>query len=294
MNKCTLCPRKCGIDRDSKPGVCHAKSEAVVNLYQLHFGEEPIISGTRGSGTVFFSGCNLGCIFCQNHSISSTGNGDIKTPDELASIYLELQNKGAHNINLVTPMHFASKVARSLEIARLNGLTLPVAINTGGYDLPETLSVFDGVVDIYMPDFKFWSEKIAQELAHAPDYRERAMEAIATMYRQVGPVVIGDDDMLKRGMIVRHLHLPGKLFDSKHILEYLTKTYGDSIFISLMSQYTPMPQLDAIAGCPDYLRRTVNPEHYDRLNDLLIDLGQNNAFVQDMESTGDDLIPDFK
>lgn len=294
MNKCTLCPRQCGIDRDTRKGACHAQSEAVVNLYQLHFGEEPIISGEAGSGTVFFSGCSLGCIFCQNYKISNTGNGEVKSPSELADIYLELQNKGANNINLVTPMHFATKVAESIRIAKGAGLVIPVAINTGGYDSVETLRVFDGLVDIYMPDFKFWSPSIANELAHAPDYRERAIDAIAEMYRQTGAPIIGDDGMLKKGIIVRHLHLPGKLFDSKHILDYLLKTYGNNIYISLMSQYTPMPQLANMPNCPDYMKRTVNPEHYDRLIDILAYSDQENCFAQELASTGDEMIPDFK
>lgn len=294
MNACKLCPRQCGINRNETPGYCHAKADAVVNLNQLHFGEEPIISGTRGSGTVFFSGCNLGCIFCQNHVISSTIKGETKSPEELATIYLSLQERGAHNINLVTPMHFAIPVAESLRIARSAGLRAPVAINTGGYDSVETISVFDGLVDIYMPDFKFWTSNTSKELSNVTDYKEVAISAIKAMYDQVGPAELGDDGMLKRGVIVRHLHLPGKLFESKHILEYLINTYGNNIYISLMSQYTPMPHLSGLTRCPDYLKRTVNPEHYDRLIDILAYSNQENAFAQELESTGDELIPDFK
>lgn len=192
---------------------------------------------------------------------------------------------GAHNINLVTPMHFAPKIAESL---KMSDLSIPVAVNTGGYDSVESLKMLSGLVDIYMPDFKFWSSSLSSSLAHAPDYREVAIEAIDEMYSQVGPAVTGDDGLLKRGLIVRHLALPGQLFDSKHILEYLCNRYGNNIYISLMSQYTPMP------GVPKSLNRTVNPEHYWRLNDLLCDLDQTNAFVQDISSTGDELIPDFK
>ena len=280
-----LCPRQCGIDRSVKPGFCKVGDVPVVNLYKLHFGEEPVISGTKGSGTVFFSGCNLECCFCQNHEISFTGRGSVYTPSELAGIYSDLQSQGAHNINLVTPMHFAPWVAESL---RMSSLDIPVAVNTGGYDSVDTLKMLRGLVDIYMPDFKFWSSSLSSSLAHAPDYREVAMAAIDEMYSQVGPVVIGDDGLLKRGLIVRHLTLPGQLFDSKHILEYLCNKYGNNIYISLMSQYTPMP------GVPKSIDRTVNPEHYWRLNDLLCDLDQTNAFVQDISSVGDELIPDFK
>lgn len=280
-----LCPRQCGIDRSVKPGFCKVGDVPVVNLYKLHFGEEPVISGTKGSGTVFFSGCNLGCCFCQNHEISFTGRGSVYTPSELAGIYSDLQSQGAHNINLVTPMHFAPWVSESL---RMSSPDIPVAVNTGGYDSVDTLKMLRGLVDIYMPDFKFWSSSLSSSLAHASDYREIAMAAIDEMYSQVGPVVIGDDGLMKRGLIVRHLTLPGQLFDSKHILEYLCNKYGNDIYISLMSQYTPMP------GVPKSIDRTVNPEHYWRLNDLLCDLDQTNAFVQDISSVGDELIPDFK
>ena len=286
--KCCLCPRKCGADRDVRPGFCKTGYDPVVNLYKLHHGEEPVISGTRGSGTVFFSGCNLGCIFCQNHEISFTGRGTSYTPSGLSGIYSELESSGAHNINLVTPMHFAPAISESL---KMSSLSIPVAVNTGGYDSVETLKLLDGLVDIYMPDFKFWSPSLSQDLARAADYREVCMAAIDEMYRQTGSVVLGSDGLLKKGLIVRHLSLPGQLFDSKHILEYLSLKYGNNIYISLMSQYTPMPAIPAKFG---FLQKTVNPTHYWQLNDLLCDLGQTNAFVQDISSIGDDLIPDFR
>ena len=286
--KCYQCPRQCGSDRSVKPGFCKVGYDPVVNLYKLHYGEEPIISGTRGSGTVFFSGCNLGCIFCQNNSISSTGNGTVYSPLELSKIYSDLESQGAHNINLVTPMHFAPAIAESLKASSLN---IPVAVNTGGYDSVDSLKLLDGLIDIYMPDFKFWSSSLASKLCKAPNYKEVAMAAIDEMYRQVGPVVLDDDGMLRKGLIVRHLAMPGQLFDSKHILEYLCEKYSNNIYISLMSQYTPMPHLK---DCPDFLYKTLNPEHYDRLNDLLCDLGQERAFVQDTSSIGSEMIPDFK
>ncbi len=287
LMKCYLCPRKCGADRLVSTGFCKVGYDPVVNIYKLHYGEEPLISGSRGSGTVFFSGCNLGCIFCQNHDISFTGKGTTYTPSGLADIYRDLESQGAHNINLVTPMHFAPSVAESL---RLSNLSIPVAVNTGSYDSVESLKMLDGLVDIYMPDFKYWSPTLGSQLAHAQDYREVCMEAIDEMYRQVGPVVIGDDGLLKRGLIVRHLTLPGQLFDSKHILEYLCMKYGNNIYISLMSQYTPMPGLSESFG---FLQKTVNPAHYWQLNDLLCNMGQTNAFVQDTSSIGEELIPDF-
>lgn len=297
---CALCPRKCGINRYEKTGFCSMGALPVVNLYMLHHGEEPPISGhlgtedTRGSGTVFFEGCSLKCIFCQNSKISGgpTGKGEEADSDRLADIYLELQDKGAYNINLVTPMHFAPTVADSIRTAKCNGLTIPVAVNTGGYEEVSTLKLFDGLVDIYMPDFKVWDPKIAGQILRAPDYADKAISALREMFRQVGPANIDPDTgLMTRGLIVRHLMLPGKLFDTKKILDFLTDKFGNDIYISLMSQYTPMPTLPE--GAPEYLRRTVPSGHYDSASDYLIDKGQVNAFVQDSSSQGDLLIPDF-
>ena len=301
LEHCTLCPRKCGINRYEKTGFCSMGALPVVNLYMLHHGEEPPISGRlgtedkRGSGTVFFEGCSAKCIFCQNSKISGgpTGKGEGADSSRLAKIYLELQDKGAYNINLVTPMHFAPVIADSIKRAKDNGLKIPVAVNTGGYDEVDTLKMLDGLVDIYMPDFKVWDPKIAGQILHAPDYADKAASAIREMFRQVGPADIDPDtNLMTRGMIVRHLMLPGKLFDTKKILDFLTGEFGNDIYISLMSQYTPMPTLPTDA--PDFLRRTVPSGHYDSASDYLIDKGQINAFVQDSSSQGDLLIPAFK
>jgi len=261
----------------------------VVNLTKLHFGEEPVISGERGSGTVFFEGCSLGCIFCQNHEISRgyTNKGKEVTVEELSEMFLSLQKMGAHNINLVTFMHFAPSVREALVIAKQNGLTIPVAANISGYENPETLKSLEGLIDIYMPDFKFWDKKLSLELAHASNYSDCAKLAIAEMFSQVGEAVIADDGLMKKGLIVRHLMLPGKLFDSKKIIDYLTDTYGDKIYISLMNQYTPMP------GAQGYLSNKLKIEHYESMCEYLMVKEQNNAFVQDSDASGTDLIPDF-
>ena len=297
---CALCPRKCCINRYEKTGFCSMGALPVINLYMLHHGEEPPISGhlgtedTRGSGTVFFEGCSLKCIFCQNSKISGgpTGKGEKADSDRLADIYLELQDKGAYNINLVTPMHFSPVIADSIRTAKCNGLTIPVAVNTGGYEEVSTLKLFDGLVDIYMPDFKVWDPKIAGQILRAPDYADKAIAALREMFRQTGPVDIDPDTgLMRKGMIVRHLMLPGKLFDTKKILDFLTGEFGNDIYISLMSQYTPMPTLPEEA--PEYLRRTVPSGHYDSASDYLMNKGQVNAFVQDSSSQGDLLIPDF-
>ena len=301
---CTLCPRKCKVNRSESVGFCGMGSDAVVNLAMLHHGEEPPISGflaekdERGSGTVFFEGCSLKCPFCQNRVISQgpTGKGQICDADALADICLSLKDQGAYNINLVTPMHFAPTVADSIIKARGLGLDIPVAINCGGYEAVETVKIFDGLVDIFMPDFKFWDMRLSSDILRAPDYREAAILAIREMYKITGPVVLDDDTgLMKKGLIVRHLMMPGQLFDTKKILDHLTSEYGNNIYISLMNQYTPMPHLKDI-DCKrlDILTRTLPKGHYDSAVDHLADLGQTMAFVQDESSQGDMMIPPFK
>lgn len=291
FENCNLCPRKCGVDRTGgKTGFCKMPAQPVVNLIKLHYGEEPIISGKNGSGTVFFEGCNLGCVFCQNYFISRgpTEHGTQMDSNSLAEAYLSLRDRGANNINLVTPMHFAPAVADSIAIAKDKGLDIPVAVNCSGYDLVSTLKLFDGLVDIYMPDMKYFSSKISSEYSHAPDYFSVCASAIDEMFRQTGDIVLGDDGLLKKGIIVRHLILPGGLFDSKHVIDYLTSRYGNRIFISLMSQYTPMP------ACTGKLSKRP-PKHFcDSLADYLTSKDQINAFVQEYGSAGNEMIPDFK
>ena len=288
---CNLCPRRCGADRTGgKTGYCRMPGFPVVNLIKLHYGEEPIISGDKGSGTVFFEGCSLGCVFCQNYTISRgpTGSGMKMDSSSLADAYLKLQDDGANNINLVTPMHFAPAVADSISVAKTRGLKIPVAVNCSGYDLVSTLKLFDGLVDIYMPDMKYFSPKFSSGYSNAKDYFAVCCQAIDEMVRQTGDIVMGDDGLIKKGVIVRHLILPGGLFDSKHVLDYLTSRYGNRIFISLMSQYTPMP------ACTGRLKERPSKRTCESLADYLASKGQTNAFIQEYESSGNEMIPDFK
>ena len=290
FNNCNLCPRRCGADRSSgKTGFCGMPDHPVVNLIKLHYGEEPVISGTKGSGTVFFEGCSLGCVFCQNYSISRgpTGRGTVMDSSSLSDAYLRLQDEGANNINLVTPLHFAPAVADSIAKAKSSGLKIPVAINCSGYDLVSTLKLFDGLVDIYMPDMKYFSSKLSAEYSHAPDYFSVCAGAVDEMVRQTGDIVLGDDGLLKKGVIVRHLILPGALFDSKHVIDYLTSRYGNRIYISLMSQYTPMPSAEG------KLKERPTQRSCESLADYLAACGQENAFVQEYDSSGKEMIPDF-
>lgn len=271
----------------------------VVNIYRLHFGEEPCISGTRGSGTVFFEGCDLGCRFCQNYRISNgaTGKGQVCRAEELAGIYMELQEQGAHNINLVTPMHFAPDVADSIRAARAGGLNIPAALNISGYDRTYTIELFEGAADIFLTDFKFYSPELSLAVCGVRDYMQNAVKALDTMVSMAGKPVFGTDGMLVSGVIVRHLMLPGHLFDTKKILDLLLDRYGDGIIISLMNQYTPTKQAISLCGqnkLPAEFAGRVNKEHYDAMCDYLSLSGHPCCYMQTEDASGDDWIPEFR
>ncbi len=290
LSECTLCPRNCKVDRLSgKIGFCGAGEKIKIARAALHFWEEPCISGENGSGTVFFSHCNMGCIFCQNYKISSLGQGKIVTENEIYDIFMSLQEQGSNNINLVTPTHYIPQLANVLKNAKNNGLKIPVLYNCGGYENPDSLRLLEGLIDIYLPDMKYFSDKYAKLYSNAPDYFKTAKAAISEMYRQVGKFKINKDGIMEKGMIVRHLLLPGLLFDSKKILDYLYETYGDNIFISIMSQYTPMPQVCDIPR----LNKKVDKKYYDTLISYAQNIGITNAFIQEGEAASESFIPEF-
>ena len=291
LSNCILCPRKCGSDRISgKTGYCGMPANLMVARAALHMWEEPCISGATGSGTVFFSGCNLKCVYCQNHSIALGDCGKAITIQRLAEIFLELQEKGAANINLVTPTHYIPQIRQTLILAKENGLTLPIVYNTGSYESIDALRLLEGLVDIYLPDLKYYSSDLSLEYSHAGDYFQVATAAIAEMCRQVGsPVFDEDTGMMKRGMIVRHLVLPGQTKDSKKILRHLYETFGNNIYISIMNQYTPLPH---VAQIPE-LNRSVTLEEYDRVINFALHLGIQNAFIQEGETATESFIPPF-
>lgn len=288
MAVCELCPRRCGADRSVGRGVCGADDTLRVARAALHMWEEPCITGARGSGTVFFSGCPLRCVYCQNYEISRGIAGRAITVRRLADIFLELQSQGAHNINLVTPTHYVPQILAALELARAGGLSLPVVYNSGGYELPETLRSLRGFVDIYMPDFKYASPALAQAYSGAPDYPDVAKAALAEMVAQCGTARF-DGDVMTRGVLVRHLVLPGCTRDSKAILKYLRETYGDSIYISIMRQFTPTP------ACRDYpeLNRRLSRREYDAVVDYALSLGIENGFTQEGAAAKESFIPPF-
>lgn len=290
QKNCCLCPRNCGIDRlAGQKGFCGVTAEIMVARAALHMWEEPCISGKEGSGAVFFSGCSLGCVFCQNRAISRGQSGKMITVERLAEIFLDLQRQKANNINLVTAGHFLVQVREALILAKKQGLTIPVVYNSSGYEKAEMLQLLDGLVDIYLPDFKYMESDLAGKYSHAKDYPEIAREALAEMVRQAGTPEFDDRGMMKKGVIVRHLLLPGHVRNSRKVLEYLYETYKDQIYISLMNQYTPMP---AVLEDPQ-LSRKVTAREYDRLLDHAISLVVTNCFIQEGETAKESFIPEF-
>lgn len=295
-SSCMLCPRECGVDRSVQVGRCHVGADAVVARASLHMWEEPCISGENGSGTVFFTGCPLSCVYCQNRMISGGDNGVVLGSSELADVFLKLQDIGAHNINLVTPTHFVHQIVTALENAKGRGLCVPIVYNSSGYESVPTLKYLDGLVDIYLPDCKYFSPNISAKYSAAPDYFSCTALALAEMYRQVGPPQfqsVGSEDempLMSRGMIVRHMILPGYVEDSKSVLRYLYSTFGDNIYISIMNQYTP---LENVAGYPEINRRVTEVE-YNTVVDYAVSLGIENAFVQEGEAATESFIPDFE
>lgn len=290
LKECRLCPRNCGIDRLSgKFGFCQSGSKARVARSALHFWEEPCISGTKGSGTVFFSGCTLKCIFCQNYKISRSSFGEEIDTHRLAELFLIQQKNGALNINLVTPTHYVPQIAEALDTAKSNGLSIPIVYNSSGYEKVETIKMLDGYIDIYLPDFKYFSDKYAVAYSNAPKYFEYASKSLEEMVRQTGSVKFNSEGIASSGTIVRHLMLPGLLFDSKKILDYLHAAYSDDIYISIMNQYTPVnPEF-----LPSKLQKKVSWEYYNCLLDYAVNIGIKNAYIQDKETAKESFIPEF-
>lgn len=292
LSECTLCPRECRVDRNAgKIGYCGQTARLTAARAALHFWEEPCLSGTNGSGAVFFSGCNLRCVYCQNREIALGQAGREITPTRLSDIFLALQEKQAHNINLVTPTHFIPQIVAALDSAKRRGLCVPVVYNTSAYEKPEILRFLEGLVDIYLPDFKYFDADLSERYSHAPDYFEVASGAVSEMVRQVGTPVFtdGEDSLMTRGVIVRHLLLPGCEKDSRRILRYLHDTYKNDIYVSIMNQYTPLAQVSSIPS----LNRRISEEEYERIVDYAIRIGIENGFIQEGETASESFIPAF-
>lgn len=293
MNKyedCLLCPRKCGINRSTgQTGVCGVSSEIKVARAALHYWEEPCISGKRGSGAVFFSGCSLHCVFCQNREISDGKAGKVISKERLSDIFMELAVKGANNINLVTPGQYIPDIVWAVNDAKSRGMKLPIVYNTSGYENVTELKLLEGIVDVYLPDFKYMDSTLSAMYSRAKDYPSVAKQALSEMVRQQPDVVIDDaTGLIQKGVIVRQLLLPGHVNDAKAVLKYLYDTYHDHVYISMMSQFTPI----ALKDYPE-INRTVTRREYERLVDYALKIGITNAFIQEGDVAKDSFIPAF-
>lgn len=298
---CELCPRKCNIEREQgQRGFCGMTDEVYVARVAPHFWEEPCLSGTKGSGTVFFSGCNLRCVYCQNHKIAAGMSGKSFSVAELAEAFRSLERQGCHNINLVTPSHFVPQIKEALSVANVG---IPIVYNTSSYECVQTLRKLDGLVDIYLADLKYLDSDLAKRYSNAPDYPETAMAAIEEMVRQAGnaeyvnegcklirnATEYPDGAMMRRGVIVRHLLLPGQTGEAKRVLRYLYETYGDTVAISILNQYTPLPH---VAAYPELCRR-VTEEEYEEVVEYAVELGIGHGFLQEGQAASESFIPEF-
>lgn len=293
MNKyenCLLCPKKCGINRRTgQTGVCGVSSEIKVARAALHYWEEPCISGKRGSGAVFFSGCSLHCVFCQNREISDGKAGKVISKERLSDIFMELADKGANNINLVTPGQYIPDIVWAVNDAKSRGMKLPIIYNTSGYENVTELKLLEGIVDVYLPDFKYMDSTLSARYSRAKDYPSVAKQALSEMVRQQPDVVIDDaTGLIQKGVIVRQLLLPGHVNDAKAVLKYLYDTYHDHVYISMMSQFTPI----ALKDYPE-INRTVTKREYERLVNYALEIGITNAFIQEGDVAKDSFIPAF-
>ena len=289
--QCNICPRRCGADRENGSlGFCGASNKIRIARAALHFWEEPCLSGANGAGTVFFSYCNMKCVYCQNYRISTRGAGHEVSIGELAEIFLDLQSQGANNIDLVTPTHYALDIAEAVKKAKDSGLHIPVLYNCGGYESVETLKRLEGLIDIYMPDMKYYRDKYAVKYSSAPRYFETACAALEEMYRQTGAFVLDENGIMQRGVIVRHMMLPGLMLDTKKIMDYLFDTYGNNIYISLMSQYTPLKNVERF---PE-LNRKIDMKKYNSIVDYCMNRGMENVFIQEGSAAKESFIPCFE
>ena len=287
--KCNLCPRKCLIDRTKTLGYCKATDKVKVARSALHYFEEPSISGTNGSGTIFFSNCNLKCCYCQNKEISTDGFGKEVSIERLSEMMVELEERGANNINLVTPTHYVPSIIEAIKLARSKGLSIPIVYNTSGYESIDTLKLLDSYIDIYLTDFKYFDNKLGKDLSKCSNYFEVTSKALAEMYRQTGKNKFDDNGLMTKGIIVRCLVLPTKSDDTKKITNYLYKKYQDNIYLSIMNQYTPVNHIKDYT----FLNNSVSEDEYNEVIDYAIDLGIKNAYMQEGGTCSESFIPLF-
>ena len=291
LKECKLCPRNCKVNRiKGEKGFCRVGSKIKVALINLHQFEEPCISGKTGSGTVFFSGCNLKCKYCQNYKISQEDLGREITVEELANEFIMLQEKGANNINLVTGFACVPQIIESIKIAKKNGLDIPVVYNTSGYESLETLKMLEGYVDVYLPDLKYYYNDLSKDLSFCEDYFEKASEAIKEMIRQVGSPVFDENNLIKKGVIIRHLVLPNHIQNSKSILKWIKQNINSNVYVSIMAQYFPTYK----ANETEDINRKLTKEEYEKIEDYLYQLNLENGYMQELEENEEQYVPDFK
>ena len=290
FNKCTICPHKCGIDRSNNIGRCKATDKIKIALYSIHNFEEPCISGENGSGTIFFSNCNMNCVYCQNYEISQLGKGKEITIDELANIMIEQQEKGVQNINLVTPTSYSVHIIEAIKIARRNGLNIPIVYNTNGYESVETLKLLDGFIDIYLPDLKYYKNELAQKYSKVNNYFEIATQAIKEMYRQVGAPVLDEKGVMKKGLMIRHLILPNEVENSKKILSWIKANMDNNVYISIMAQYFPTYKAKEI----EKLSRKITQEEYNEVEEYLYNLDLENGYIQELGEHEEEYVPKWE
>lgn len=290
LEKCAICPHNCGINRlNNQIGRCKSKDTVKVALYSTHNFEEPCISGKKGSGTVFFSNCNMNCVFCQNYEISQQGKGKEISIEELADIFIKQQEKDVENINLVTPTSYVPQIIEAIKIARGNGLKLPIVYNTNGYEKVETLKVLDGYVDIYLPDFKYSDDDLAKRLSKVDNYFEIVTEALKEMYRQTGKAVFNDEGIMQKGMIIRHLVLPNHVLNSRRVLKWINENMHD-VYVSVMAQYFPTYKAKEI----DDISRKLTKEEFEQIENYLYRLDLENGYIQELGEHEEEYVPNWE
>ncbi len=289
LEKCTICPHKCGIDRTKYAGKCKSTDKIKIALYSIHNFEEPCISGKNGSGTIFFSNCNMNCIFCQNYEISQLGKGKEISIEKLADIMIEQQNRHVENINLVTPTSYALHIIEAIKLARQKGLKIPIVYNTNGYENVETLKLLEGYVDIYLPDLKYFYDDLGYKYSNVNNYFEIATEAIKEMYRQVGIPQIDENGIMKKGLMIRHLILPNQIENSKNILKWIKDNIDNNVYVSIMAQYFPTYKAKEIEG----LNRKLTQKEYKEVENYLYELDLQNGYIQELGEHEEEYVPNW-
>ena len=287
LEKCTICPHKCGVDRTKQIGRCKSTDKIKIALYSIHNFEEPCISGEKGSGTIFFSNCNMNCIYCQNYEISQQGKGKEITIEELANIMLEQQEKGVENINLVTPTSYVLHIIEAIKIAKNKGLNIPIVYNTNGYESIETLKMLEGYIDIYLPDLKYYFNELGQKFSNVNNYFEVTTKAIQEMYRQVGVPQLNTQGIMKKGLMIRHLVLPNNIENSKKVLKWIKENIDNNVFVSVMAQYFPTYKAKNV----DELNRKLTKKEYEEIENYLYDLDLENGYIQELGEHEEEYVP---